>query len=94
MSMPARAAFSVSHIFLAAALLISAAALPWWATLLIAVLYLSEGGSVLLVVGAGILMDALYGAPFTSLGGFRFAYTLFFGVLALATLYLRDRLFA
>jgi len=80
-------------LFLAAALFLSAAALPWWLTTLLAVIYLAEEGSVIVVIFAGAFMDALFGVPVLSLHGFSFVYTLLFALLGGVTLFLRDRLY-
>ena len=77
--------------FLAAALFVSAVVFPWVAVG-IAIVYLAEGGNALVVLVAGALIDALYGAPVARLAGFHLVYAVLFGALALTALFLRSRL--
>jgi hypothetical protein len=78
---------------LGAAFLVGVFALPWFATLLIAILYLAEGGNAFVVIFGGFVMDELTAAPVASLHGFAFLYTFLAVAFALVTLYLRQMLF-
>jgi hypothetical protein len=79
--------------FLALAFALSLIALPWWASLLCAILYLAEGGSPLLVIVGGIIFDAMFGTPIKSLWGFSFLYSTYAVLLSIVAIYLKKELF-
>ena len=83
----------MSKLFLAVAFFISIATLPWWASVLLGILFVAEGGSVWVVVFGGFILDELFGAPIASLGGFAYLYTALFIIIGAVVLYLRSMLF-
>lgn len=82
----------MARFFLALAFVISLVSLPWWVSLLCAILYLAEGGNPLLVIAGGIVFDLMFGSPVHSLGGFRFLYSVFAVCISIAALYLNKAL--
>ena len=83
----------MTRFLLALAFVISIIALPWWASLAVAILYLAEKGNPLLIIIGGILFDTLFGAPIASLHGFSYLYTLIAVALSATALFLRQTLF-
>lgn len=73
---------------LSAAFILSAAFMPWWLVVVLAVVLLAEWQSFVIVVAGGMLRDLLFGAPQPALFGFSMLYTLIFGALALLAWYL------
>jgi hypothetical protein len=71
--------------------LICALTAPWWVTIPLAVYALSFEDSAPYVVGIGVVMDSLYGAPIAALHGFSVLYTTIFLALGLMTIFLRRR---
>ena len=76
----------MEKIILAVAFLVSLFALPYWASVVVAVVYLSQGGNPLLVIAGGLLFDAVF-------GGFAYLYTALAVALSVTALYLRSALF-
>jgi hypothetical protein len=72
---------------------ISIVTLPWFVSCGIAILYLSEGGSAIVVGIGGLILDMISAVPIPHLFGFAYLYTVLFCMLALAALYLREQLF-
>ena len=62
--------------------------LPWWLSILFA-LVLLFGFEAVEVLGWGLLIDILYGTPLTLFFNFTFIFTLLFFVLFLSTQYLK-----
>lgn len=77
---------------LAIAYLLSALTLPFVVTVVLAIFYLAEGGSILLAVFGGVLVDLVFGAPVAAVHGFSYLSALLMLVLGAATLYLRQAL--
>jgi len=65
--------------------------LPWWFSILFA-LVLLFGFEAVEVLGWGLLIDILYGTPLTFFFNFTFIFTLLFLLLFLSTYYLKKRL--
>lgn len=82
----------MTKLFLTLAFFISVFTLPGWASALLAVVLLSEGGSVTLVIIGGLCIDIFFGAPIALLHGFAYLYTALFALLAVCALYLRTQL--
>lgn len=82
--------------FLILAFLASVFVWPWWATLLLLIIYLSEEENALRAASVamlgGALLDACFGAPITALHGFAYLYTMLFTLLALLSVSLRTRI--
>ncbi|MDO8523880.1 MAG: hypothetical protein Q7R74_01475 [bacterium] len=83
----------MTNIILGSAFLVSLVMLPSFATVIIAVVYLSQGGNLFLVILGGFVLDELFGAPIAALHGFSYLYTTLALVLSLSTLYFRRALF-
>jgi len=65
--------------------------LPWWFSVLLA-LVLLFGFEAVEVLGWGLLIDILYGTPLTFFYNFTFIFTLLFFILFLTTTYLKKYL--
>jgi len=65
--------------------------LPWWLSILFA-LVLLFGFEAVEVLGWGLLIDILYGTPLTLFFNFTFIFTLLFLTLFLVTTHLKQRL--
>ena len=66
--------------------------LPWWVTVPLMVLGLSFTHGAPVVVGAALLMDALYGTNIDSLYGLSFLYTVVFALAAYMSILMRRRM--
>ncbi len=61
---------------------------PWWLTVAFGIALLSQGSYGIVVLG-GIIMDYIFGAPLSALGGFATFYTALFVFLAVVAWYLK-----
>lgn len=80
-----------TRILLNALLFFSILFLPWWFSILFA-LVLLFGFEAIEVLGWGLLIDILYGTPLTLFFNFTFIFTLLFLTLFLVTTHLKQRL--
>lgn len=80
---------SATRLFLASAFFVSILLSPWVVSVAIALAYLADGGSVLLVVIGGLLSDIIFGAPIPALHGFQYLATLSMLLLGGAAVFLR-----
>ena len=84
---------AISRIVFDLLLFVSVFLAPWWITCLIAVLILARF-SAYEVVFAGILMDALGGAPTEKMYGIEFVFTIIMVVMVVLFILVKPRLIA
>lgn len=75
-----------------AALIASILFLPWWVSLLASVIFLFNIENYYEIIGAGFLLDVLYGAPTAGFYGLEFAMTLSASLIFLISGPLKRRL--
>lgn len=65
----------MSEVFFIAGYVASIFFLPWWMALFFGVVLLAYYKKYFFVLAGGLMLDALYGAPFATLSGFSYLYT-------------------
>lgn len=78
----------VSRALLGFLILIGAFFAPWWVVVLLVIAFLAQGGTPLIPISAGLIMDVTFGVSVQSLGGFSYLYTVLFAFLSLVAWYL------
>ncbi len=71
---------------------VSVILLPWWVVVPLGIVSTSyRYGNIITIIG-GIIIDASFGAPVHTLGGFQYIYTTIFVLAALVAYFLRSRI--
>ncbi len=83
----------MTKIVFGVAFLVSLITLPSWGTVLVAILYLADGGNLWLIVLGGFFLDEVFGAPIAAMHGFAYLYTALALILSTFAWYLRTALF-
>ncbi|PIR85405.1 hypothetical protein COU15_01080 [Candidatus Kaiserbacteria bacterium CG10_big_fil_rev_8_21_14_0_10_45_20] len=63
---------------------------PWWFSVVLAIMIASRGEDFFVLPIGGVLLDVLFGVPVVALGGFSFIYTVVFSAMAIGGYILKD----